>query len=1678
MVVPVVGMHRSGTSALASALPNLGVYLGGEDVLLKPSPNDVTETNTRGFFEHKKIVATHEKTLAALNMTYDSVGIPPLGWEQRADIRTLAADLEHLVEESLAPKGAWGFKDPRVCRLFALWRTILDPRDTRVLLCVRNPKSVVASLKKRNGLSAARAAQLWLCHVLPAVLDTAHFPQLVVDYDRLVENPTRELSRVQKFLGSVGASGDPNVPNDLIDPAMRHNLVSIVGDAPNVPPLLDHLYGLLLAAAKDQLSIGALVSHFQEVWQNVFISSGTLDFAREADRITAPAPTSCYAHIQIHGAGAAVDDFIWPISNPGAIDIDRIVQSTALGLSVRLIGLSGVIDNLATCLRAPDGQLSRHSVAPLIAGSACRLSDGRYLILGNCDFRYPTLSLQRGDIVNVQLTWTSDSPAPTIAAIVESLDALSTDNEALRSVASALAQTQLDLTDTKMHLKRAESWAADLRQQLAERTRKLEETCSRLASAQSSLAAAEVTASEVHDQLLDRAQICDELKARLASVEHALADTTAKYQDSHALASRLAQQVDSLARDVDAVLSSRSWRLMAPYRTLGTMAKTLVGKSRHRLLHLYRRLPARAKTFVRKNIASVGQGAVASVDAALLYKAEFQTRAGKLGGPDFIPHQDWPPISPDIRAIAFYLPQFHPIPENDANWEPGFTEWTNVTKAVPQFVGHYQPQLPIDVGFYDLRVVEVLRRQAEIARNYGISGFAFHHYWFDGRPVMNTPIMNMLANPDIDFPFCIHWANENWTRRWDGQDDDVILAQRHSPEDDIAFIADAVKYLKDPRYIRVDGKALLIVYRPSLFPNAKDTACRWREYCREAGLGELYLVLMHAFDNQDPRELGFDAAIEYPPNLFPAEPFHGPTHFLNADFSGNLLDYASLPAIARQAPKPSYERFRGVCPAWDNEPRRPGRGTIFVGSTPALYEEWLRFACEDVAGNAPEHRLVFINAWNEWAEGAHLEPDRKYGYAYLQATRRALVESSRPFAVSGRAVVVVHDAHPHGAQYLALNVIKTMKETYGVKVATLLLEGGQMTEEFARESDMLFRWWDLSPQEQYGAIQYLAASGYRKALCNTVVTGDVAYVLRDAGFDVVGAVHEMEGLIREKGLTPAAANLRRAASHLVVPSKVVAKSFLNATSAVPGEPSLSILPQGIYKAFVRKGQKEALRRKVRRDHNIPDSATMVLNVGYGDHRKGLDIFVNVLRLALARNLDWHFVWLGNVDLELWRAVTADMPQAQRDHLHLIPFTDDVEPCYYAADIFFLSSREDPFPSVVLEACNAGLPVVGFQGTGGFVDLFDDAYPYLVPMDDGKSALAALSDLAADTLSRRAVGTALETRIQERYYFPDYVHSLLALMGIPAFRVSVVLPNYNYGRFLQERLASIAHQTLRPYELIFIDDASSDDSRRIAEAFADGTTLKCRLVAHTANQGCFHGWAEGIALAQGDLIWIAEADDFAHARLLENLVGCFEDPSVNVAYCDSYVTDDESRVAEYDYRDWTNDVSPIKWSTSYKCDGRNEVRVALSIKNTIPNASAVIFRASALAGIDGQLRQFQISGDWFSYGYALVHGSICFVNKRLNYHRRHSASNISRQAASYGHLNEHIRVLKFMHESFQLSAAEITRALGFLEAEYRKLIGTQVGIRSIWHDPQIAPRLRAAFGTFEASAGHADVPLRA
>lgn len=351
----------------------------------------------------------------------------------------------------------------------------------------------------------------------------------------------------------------------------------------------------------------------------------------------------------------------------------------------------------------------------------------------------------------------------------------------------------------------------------------------------------------------------------------------------------------------------------------------------------------------------------------------------------------------ETKLIAYYLPQFYPFKENDGWWGKGFTEWRTVTRARSRFEGHYQPRLPRDLGYYDLRLTETMGQQIEIAKRFGIHGFCFYYYWFSGKKVLDNPVQNFLENKQLKMPFCLLWVNESWERRWGNSERETLIKQEYKEEDDGAMLADWVMHFKDKRYIKVNDQPIIIIYRPYNIPSTKSRIDKWRKILKNEYDITVKIIMSCTGDHNTPKAYGMDAALEFPPHqytgclprVFPKGKGY------SGNFDGKIYKYSDLIKESLKRINVEEPLLKCIVPSWDNDARNPDAGLGYLGSTPALYQSWL----EELILYSKDNKfcgesLVFINAWNEWAEGAYLEPDIYWGSAYLNSTAKALLNTN------------------------------------------------------------------------------------------------------------------------------------------------------------------------------------------------------------------------------------------------------------------------------------------------------------------------------------------------------------------------------------------------------------------------------------------------------------------------------------------------------------------------------------------------------------------------------------------------------------------------------------------------------------------------------------------------------------
>lgn len=952
--------------------------------------------------------------------------------------------------------------------------------------------------------------------------------------------------------------------------------------------------------------------------------------------------------------------------------------------------------------------------------------------------------------------------------------------------------------------------------------------------------------------------------------------------------------------------------------------------------------------------------------------------------------------APLANVFSFYLPQFHAIAENDEWWGKGFTEWRNLPRGVPRFAGHYQPRIPRDLGFYELTDVEPLREHARLAQQMGITGFCFYYYNFNGHRLLEKPLDAFVDDPEITMPFSILWANENWTRRWDGMESDVLMAQDYRTEDQDALVADLARYLTHPRYHRVDGRPILYLYRADVIPNCATVIKEMRAKFRAKYDIDPIFVMSQAFGHTDPKGMGFDAALEFPPHKLGStlSLINNQVEMLDSDFSGQVYDYREAIEKSLADIPTDFQLIKTAVPNWDNDARKQGKGLCFHNSTPQLFQEWIT-GLTNIALARPffGEPLIFVNAWNEWCEGAYLEPDCHYGFAYLNALSRGI----RPGPVAARAkwekmLLIGHDAFPAGAQELLINIGKTFKQRFGSEISFLLLDGGALEPRY-RELGDLYIAKDHSAADLDAHLAALTREGFTRAITNTTVSGRIIKLLKTRGIQVCSLIHELPTLISDYQLEQSYRTICENSDMVVYPNKFVATA-LKDNFAAPSKESI-MRPQGLYKSIPDVADAAAA---LRAELGIDANAKVVINIGYLDLRKGADLFVATADLLRERS-DIHFVWVGGRDDKTWQWIRHDVQHRGLSNIHFIDYTPNVATFLRGSDAMYITSREDPFPSVVLEALYCGSPVISFAGSGGHADLLrkpelGSAVPYL----DVSAAAAAIVEALDKKAQAPAARRFRSEYIQERYDFAEYVADLAAYTAPARAKVSVIVPSYNYARYMAERLNSIFDQSYPVFEIIVLDDASKDGAADAAQDVSDARERQIKLVRRTTNSGnVFRQWKAGIDMAQGDYIWIAEADDMAAPDMLERMIAALQgQPDAVFAYCDSRAVDAQSQHMYDSYKGYYQQLGDDRLLQDGTFAALDFMRRFLSSRNLVLNASAVVWRTEKLRGafetMGDAAYAFTCAGDWRVYiEGCLQGGSIVYVADPLNVHRRHDDS---------------------------------------------------------------------------------------
>ena len=1419
-LIVVLGMHRSGTSVITRGLQVMGVELG--DSMMPPIENN----NPTGFWEDVDINALNIEMLNAISSDWCRLAQIEPGDVEILRIKGYFLRAVELLRQKTSSMPVFGFKDPRVAKLLPFWKEVFShcQFDVNYVLTVRHPLSVAKSLSKRDGIEIEQGYLLWLGHVITSMAVSEGDVRVVIDYDRFMEFPDRELRRIARSTSlEIDLAELKYFKNEFLDQGLRHTHYDqkdlLLDD--RCPPIVRDAYTTVLKAASGRIKL-----------DSVGLKNKVARWVEELNRIKS-----------------------------SLLLVDKLYTQNMIAAQT-LVERDGQIDELNFELSERD-----EKIAVFNATSTERDSQ----IAG----------------LNVAVKEREGQIAALIEAISERDSQIKVINETLLERDSQLIGLNEALSEPDGQIAGLNKLISERDTLLTNLNESLSERDSQLNMLNDMISDLDRQNSALNDAISERDDLIVEVNLHLTAVRDQLND----------------------------VLASKSWKLTEPLRFLRRILLTRPSDFIRQVIpkiprYVWRHLPFSSKSKLKlkhalfkglptflgwtqpyRAWATFEQQEAAAKDAVTNNKSRVYNIDGKQELQNPVPLLDAKPLEdPSVRLIAFYLPQFHPIPENNEWWGEGFTEWTNVRPAQPQFVGHYQPHVPGELGYYDLRDNATQKRQIELAKLYGISGFCFYFYWFGGKRLLETPLINYLNEPSFDLPFCLCWANENWSRRWDGLDSEILISQEHSHEDDLLFIKHVAHYMRDPRYIRIEGKPLLLVYRPGLLPKAKDTARRWRKWCIENQIGEIYLAYTQSFEAVNPEKYGFDAAIEFPPNNSSPPDITNSVSPLSNGFGSTVYDWRVLVERSENYIQPDYKLFRSVCPSWDNTARRKNSSTVFLNSTPPLYQYWLENAISNAeqAHAKPDERLVFINAWNEWAEGAYLEPDEKYGYAYLQSTRNALERAAKN-TEKRRILLVAHDGYMHGAQYLILNMAKVMRESMGFNVDMIVLGEGPLIEEY-RKYAKVHELSGCDPQSEkvIALVAELFKQGVVSAIVNTTVSGLIVPVLKQHGFTVVSLVHELPQLIKDYDLHEHVKAIAANADKIVFAATPVLAGFESIVEM--DKEKVIIRPQGLYKKNLLQSpeQLEEAHTALRKKFNLPKKSKIILGVGYADYRKGIDIFVEAGLEVLKQHRDVYFIWLGNFESRIEKEINKNIEKSGFNGHFLFPGLDYDSDIYYAgADIYALTSREDPFPSVMLEAMDALTPVVAFSKSGGSHELLAKGCGILVDEMTSKAFSSSLVKLIDNPEKLHRLALKGKKIIDEDYSFRKYLFDLAVLANTGLRRISVVVPNYNYEQYIEARLQTIFEQNYPIYEVIILDDASSDSSVDLIKDKIKKQNTDSKLIVNTANSGSvFKQWANGVEISTGDYIWIAEADDLSAPEFLEEVIKGFDESDTVISYCES------------------------------------------------------------------------------------------------------------------------------------------------------------------------------------------------
>lgn len=683
-----------------------------------------------------------------------------------------------------------------------------------------------------------------------------------------------------------------------------------------------------------------------------------------------------------------------------------------------------------------------------------------------------------------------------------------------------------------------------------------------------------------------------------------------------------------------------------------------------------------------------------------------------------------------------------------------------------------------------------------------------------------------------------------------------------------------------------------------------------------------------------------------------------------------------------------------------------------------------------------------------------LAPERIYNKNYTN------LFTENDIITSKKIIFVGHDADYAGAPLLNVSILKELKENFKVKVYLILKSGGILEKEYKKYATVYNLAESYQTYDQkINLIRNLKLQGVDNAITSSVVSADVADLLNNEGIKILSLIHEMSGSIKKYNWIDSAKTIAKKADFVVFPSNIVKDGFIEIVDRVNGK--IVVRPQGLLRENIYKNDIKEARILLREQLGLKKDSLILLGVGNADLRKGIDLFLDVA--ARITNPQVYFLWVGNVVPDMEKIINQRIKNYK--NVIFIKTTPEISIYYAGADLYLLTSREDPFPSVVLESMSVGVPVIGFQDAGGFVDIVNSETGMLVPFEDTNKMTLAINNFLKNELKRKMLGNASRKLIERSFVFKDYVYYLLEMLDMHreteisdrkkffnsskstydledidhSFKpmITIIVPNYNHEEFLRQRLDSIYFQTYKNFEVILLDDKSSDNSREILIEYAKKYNKNTRYIFNEKNSGSvFSQWKLGIEEAKGDFIWIAESDDYCTNNFISSLVPFLSDESIMIAYCRSVFEKNGKQI--WDIESYLADIDQNKWKADFIETAHNIVNSAMAKKNIIPNVSSAIFRKPEKMCLleDAKWRALRFCGDWVFYLNIMRGGAIAYTTKATNFYRQHERNTSTKLQTRDIYYQEHEYVAMKVAELYKVSSIIFNEQEAMLQTHWK------------------------------------------